>query len=76
MFSELKIKIKVTLFNSSMIYNKITTVVFCLDWVLCFCCCFVVILFSFCCGFVLEIDNFVLRRTVEDRRRKKVYGNK
>jgi hypothetical protein len=29
-----------------------------------FCCCFVVVLFSFCCGFVLKMDNFVLRRTV------------
>ncbi len=70
-FSWLQIKMKVTLFNSSMIYNKITTVLFCcvlfrLDvlFLLRFCCCFVVVLFSFCCGFVLKTDNFVLRRTV------------
>jgi len=63
---------KVTLFNSSMIYNKITTVLFLLRFFCCFvavllwfCLVFVVVLFSFCCGFVLKMDNFVLRCTVK-----------
>ncbi len=47
-FSELQIKIKVTLSNSRMIYNKITTVLFC-------CALFrlgVLFLLLFCCDFV------------------------
>ena len=61
-FSWLQIKMKVTLFNSSMIYNKITTVLFCcvlfrLDvlFLLRFCCVFVVVLLWFCLVFVVVL---------------------
>ncbi len=52
-FSWLEIKMKVTLFNSNMIYNKIITVLFRLG-----------VLFS--CDFVLKMDNLILRRTVSN----------
>jgi len=52
--SWLQIKMKVTLFNSNMIYNKITTVVFC---------CVFVVVFVFENGYL-----FFLRRTINVRK--------